>query len=58
VIKRAKRDRVDVVVVFADAEIVDYYPFENKGVPIEGINTRAKAAGTWIPLFLIFIPGF
>jgi len=52
------KDWTETITLFVASNIVDYYPFENDGTPINGMNVREQLSNTWIPLPLNFIEGF
>ncbi len=52
------KDWNEKVVLYVASNVVDFYPFENNGVPIDGINVREKNSNLWTPLPVDFIEGF
>lgn len=52
------KDWSEKVVLFVAPEIIDYYPFENNSIPIDGISVRESTLNHWVSLPLDFIEGF
>ena len=44
------KDWNESINLFVASEIVDFYPFENTGTPIGGVNVREETTNLWTPL--------
>ncbi len=53
-----KKDWSEKITIYVGSEIVDFYPFENNGVPSEGINIKEESSDHWTAHPLNAINGF
>lgn len=53
-----QKDWSEEIILYVSHEAVDYYSFENSGVPQKGINIREEGRDDWVAHPLTGVDGF
>ncbi|SJL30881.1 hypothetical protein PGIN_84-3_00179 [Porphyromonas gingivalis] len=53
-----EEDWTEDITILVASDIVDFYPFENNGIPTKGIKVKEESDKVWKSLPATFIAGF